>query len=365
MSMEPNDLGRSFIRGCKKSLFRGLNSTIVAGCAVFLWLQAGFAQVVPVVTDNQVASVGAATCAQQLNNYISGLDNDGLNKEYAEIGLASAAILAHQIEVGANVAGLGTEEGGRLIPWLDPVSTTASIVAIEAGIIAQGVALAASEVQLGLEAAALVAMAVGVDLQIDANEATQVQNNLPNCNSTFTGTVTVDAGGIDVTGNSQITGDLGINGDFIAARAEFVQGLSVFDGQLTLGNADLDSFFAGITIGGGAFAGAGTGGEDSYTGDVDAIAIGNGSSASNAGGIAFGLRANSGAASAVAIGTDSSASGASSVAFGVTSSATQENAFALGTSAAATGVSSLAFGNNAASSGLNAIAIGTRSVASA
>ncbi len=293
--------------------FCGLKIATLFFCAALLPSQIAFAQnegglsgtspptlpaLTNVVTDNQVASVGAATCAQQLNNYISGLDNDGLNKEYAEIGIASTAIAANQAAIIADGIGLAEE------------ALAAGTAASALGIGAQIVAVGLSEVQVGLEAAALAAMAVGVGIQIDANEATQVKNGLPNCNSTFNGTVTVEAGGIDVTGNSQITGSLGLSGEFAATTGQFGEGVSAYNGQLTLGDADLDSFFAGITIGGGEFAGAGTGGEDSYTGDVDAIAIGNGSSASNAGGVAFGLRANSSATGAVAIGTDSSASGA-------------------------------------------------------
>jgi hypothetical protein len=98
--------------------------------------------------------------------------------------------------------------------------------------------------------------------------------DVPDCNATFTGTVQTQAN--------------------FAAK----QGVSAMDGAINLGTKDGTGYYNGITIGGGEVAGAGNTGATAYTGDADAIAIGNGSSA--------------GKADATALGTSASASGVES-----------------------------------------------------
>ncbi|CAA2137809.1 hypothetical protein HYPP_00648 [Hyphomicrobium sp. ghe19] len=72
----------------------------------------------------------------------------------------------------------------------------------------------------------------------------------------------------------------------------------------------------GITLGGGALSGAGTGGGLATTGDKDAVAIGKGANASNANDTALGAAANASGGGATAIGAGSDASESKSVAVG-------------------------------------------------
>ena len=54
----------------------------------------------------------------------------------------------------------------------------------------------------------------------------------------------------------------------------------------------LDAGMVVITVGGGALSGAGVGGAQAFTGDVDAIAIGNNAQAMQSGSVALGLDAS-------------------------------------------------------------------------
>jgi hypothetical protein len=153
-------------------------------------------------------------------------------------------------------------------------------------------------------------------------DLTNTINNLPFCDQEFTGTVKVNAGGVNVTGvsifndNVGIDGDLAISGEFSANQVNTAQGISAHGGKIFLGNPDGTSFFDGITLGGGALGGAGFGGATAFTGDVSAIAIGNGASAATVNSLALGTGANAAFANSAAYGANAMATRSNQQMFG-------------------------------------------------
>jgi hypothetical protein len=103
--------------------------------------------------------------------------------------------------------------------------------------------------EFGVEVAANVIEAVGLGLNLGGQIVDGVANGLPNCEGIFTGTVETYA---------NVVAKMGVN---------------AFDGALNLGyiddNGQSESYYDGITLGGGALAGAGFGGEKAETGDKD------------------------------------------------------------------------------------------------
>lgn len=201
--------------------------------------------------------------------------------------------------------------------------STAGMGTDVAGAIAEGITSPAAIV--GAEIAANVAQAVGFGLQFGGLVVQGIQNSLPNCDAEFTGTVQTYA-------------------NFVSHM-----GVNTFDGALNLGYTDpvgnTQYYYNGITLGGGALAGAGNGGSAAQTDDKDAIAIGNGAYAKNANDLALGTGAQATGGGATAIGWGASASGLNSVVVGH-SSAGGENGIAIGT-------------DNNTGTGLNNTAIGT------
>jgi hypothetical protein len=130
-----------------------------------------------------------------------------------------------------------------------------------------------------------------------------------------------------------------------ANQVHAAQGISAHGGAIFLGRLDGTSYFDGITIGGGAIAGAGFGGAEAFTGDVTAIAIGNGASA--------------GSINSTALGTGAEASGIGGTALGATTSALGAGATAIGGDADASGGGAMAD----TAGGTSAIAIGDNSSA--
>lgn len=232
---------------------------------------------------------------------------------------------------------------------------------------------------VGAEVAANVLTSVGQGLNIAGIAMTGIQNELPNCEGVFTGTVQT------------------------YANFQSKMGLSTFDGAITLGydgtpatpfdaNNQAQYYYSGITMGGGGLAGAGFGGAQAFTGDVSAIAIGNGASATSVNSTAIGTSASASAVGATAIGANTFASaenatalgisaqargvastgvgafsqavGARSSAFGASANAQGDSSTAAGDSAAATGLRSTAIGVGASASNENATAVGRSSIAS-
>jgi autotransporter adhesin len=232
---------------------------------------------------------------------------------------------------------------------------------------------------VGAEVAANVLTSVGQGLNVAGLVMTGIQNELPNCEGVFTGTVQT------------------------YANFQSKMGLSTFDGAITLGydgtpatpfdaNNQAQYYYSGITMGGGGLAGAGFGGAQAFTGDVSAIAIGNGASATSVNSTAIGNSASASAVGATAIGANTFASaenatavgisaqargvastgvgafsqavGARSSAFGASANAQGDSSTAVGDSAAATGLRSTAIGVGAGASNDNTTAVGRSSLAS-
>lgn len=245
---------------------------------------------------------GGAACAQQL-------DNHGVSLAQTSQNVAIAQTTADGLGLAAEVIG----EAGQ--PFTNPATV--------AGVAAQIVAL-------GLGVADLVNQQAQIDL-------TNTINNLPNCDSVFVGTVRVDAGGTDVTGNSiyqnnlAVVQNLDVGGDISASKIRTTQGISTNGGGITIGDPNLETFSSGITLGGGALSGAGFGGLQAFTGDVSAVAIGNGARATAVNSLALGRGAIATDNSATAIGNDARATLANSAAFGNGARVTRTNQQVFGT----------------------------------
>ena len=212
--------------------------------------------------------------------------------------------------------------------------TTIGIVAEAAGIGAEIVA------QAGPPAAQQVAEAAAIGLQAVALGNTILGTTLPSCEQAFTGTVSVSAGGVNVTGGSLFTGNVGVagnvavSGNVTASQFHATQGISAMGGRISLGDPNGVTFSDGITLGGGALSGAGFGGPQAVTGHFSAIAIGNGASAFSANSVAIGSGARANGANATALGTNANAGFAGSVALGPGSITTRPDQLVLGSSGA-------------------------------
>jgi len=160
---------------------------------------------------------------------------------------------------------------------------------------------------------------------------------LPQCDETFTGTVKVTGGGINVTGASifnntvGVVGNVNVSGNVTANRVMATQGVSAMGGAINLGDPNGVTYSDGINIGGGAISGAGFGGAQAFTGAISAIAIGNGASAFTTNSAAFGTGATARGINCTAIGAGANAGFSNSAAFGVGATTTRSNQQAFGT----------------------------------
>lgn len=249
-----------------------------------------------------------------------------VNPGQTQVALASQATCAQQLTTIGLVlqgAGVATELGGTIAEG-----------------VAQAIPPPGEEVA---EAAALATQAAGVGVQSGALANQIIASGLPNCDQEFTGTVKVDAGGVNVTGNSLFTGNVGVNGNVnvsgnvTASQVKASQGISADGGAIVLGDPNLVTYSSGITLGGGALSGAGFGGAQAFTGDVSAVAVGNGASAFNVNTVALGTNATAGnpivgGNNSTAIGANTSAMFTNSAAFGSGATATRPNQQVFGTS---------------------------------
>lgn len=250
----------------------------------------------PVVTSQpQVANIGDATCAQQLN---------------------TLGVVAQGVSTGLEIGGLGAEIAAQAA-GVGPTEQAAEAAAI------------------GLQVGAKGASAAAWSAQIAAS-------NLPNCEAQFTGTVTVTNGGLNVTGQSIFNNTVGVIGNLnasqnvTASQVHATQGISADGGAIWLGDPNGTTFSSGITLGGGALSGAGFGGAQAFTGDVSAVAIGNGASAFAVNSTALGNNATAGTlggggANSTAIGANSSATFSNSAAFGSGATAVRPDQQVFGT----------------------------------
>lgn len=178
--------------------------------------------------------------------------------------------------------------------------------------------------------------------------------SLPNCDQIFAGTVTVSAGGVNVTGDSLFNNNVAfaqnasVTGTVSASEMAASQGISADGGKIWIGDTNGATYSSGITLGGGALSGAGYGGAEAYTGDPTAIAIGDAAQADQAGSLALGM--------------DSAAAGVSATAVGSNAQADQTGSLALGFDAVASGVSGTAVGDGSQALADNTVAIGAGAV---
>ena len=325
--------------------------TVLVGLAVTP-ARADFTQLT--TSTNQTAIAADAQCGEQLHDVIFGLQ------------------VAEQV---ADAAGLAAEAVGA-----------AFIVSEIPGILAQAAALGLGVAAFALEEEAaakpscetdilgsLTVQAGGANITGDSifNNELEVTGLLDaNGGADITGGATI-SGGLTVNGNSTfnnnvaIAGDLSVGGTLSANALASATGISAHGGAIWLGDVGGATFQPGISIGGGAVAGVGTGAAQSSTGHVNAIAIGNGANATQSGGIAFGLNASSMAANAVAVGTGAISNATAATAVGNAATASGVNASAFGANASALALDSVAFGSSASASASAATAVGRSSTAAA
>lgn len=349
-------------------------------------------QVVPSATTTSGAlpypnlAVPGVGCSQAYTDTLNALNQQSLDNstKATTAGGVGAVANAAQIVVDGVVAGV--QLGAQTALTVGLAGTTAYGVAplpTAAGIPFSVDAAAATAVSAGDWAAYGLSLAAGATgaassiagfaYQHDADLINQrMQNlnvytaNLPQCDQAFTGTVTVQNGGVNVTGNSLIQGDLGITGNAAASQVNTTQGISAFGGAITIGDTGLTTYSSGITLGGGAFSGAGTGGLQAFTGDVTAIAIGNNANAAKVGSVALGTNAKALGISAVAVGNESQALADKTVAIGfgaLVSAAAGEGSYAGGTSSVLSGTGAVSIGNLNVAAGNGAVALGDPNIA--
>src|ERR1051325_11494964 len=175
----------------------------------------------PVVTSSpQVGLITDATCAQQLT---------------------TLGVVAQGTAIGLEIGGLGAEIAAQAA-GTGPTEQIAEAAAIGLQVGAQGASAAAWAAQI---------------------RASQ----LPNCEQEFTGTVKVsNNAGVDVSGQSIFRSTVGIIGNLnasqnvTATQVLATQGISAHSGAIWLGDPGGLTYSSGITLGGGALSGAGTGG---------------------------------------------------------------------------------------------------------
>jgi hypothetical protein len=159
-------------------------------------------------------------------------------------GSDTVGIVAQGIAAGTDIAGLGAE-----------------IAAQAAGV--GPTQQAAEAAALGIQVVSKTASAVAYGAQVQ-------QTMLPSCEQTFTGTVTVTNGGVNVTGGSIFNGNVGVVGSLnasqnvTASQVHAIQGISADGGAIWLGDPNGTTYSSGITLGGGALSGAGTGGLQAF-----------------------------------------------------------------------------------------------------
>ncbi len=345
----------------------------------------------PLVTNTgNLSTVGAGGCLQQYIIPIQNLQQEALDDQLASVvaeGIAVAAVgvnlVAQEAAAFTDAATFGVMAGGLVAaaagdpglaaaPGLSTAAGAATVLATSSG--AKSAALLAAITGFASDE---VALAANVATQLhsqDALDLTVYQQTRPNCDQRFTGTVTVQGGGVNVTGASifnddvGIDGNLAISGEFSANQVNTSQGISAHGGAIFLGNPDGITYFEGITLGGGALGGAGFGGPTAFTGDVAAVAIGNGASAASVNGTALGTGANASGIGGTALGANSAATTGVAVGLGATTTTgvsigngagqAGDAGVAAGTAARAREASDTAVGNNSTVNAANGAAFG-------
>jgi len=325
-------------------------------------------------------------CSQAYTNTLNALNQQILDYSVKATTAGGIGAVAAAVQIVADGVMAGVQLGsqtaltvglaGTTAYGVAPAPTAAGIpfsvdaaaaTAVSAGDWAGwGISLAAGAVGAGSSIAGFAFQKQGNDVSQQAQNLNVYTANLPQCDQTFTGTVTVANGGINVTGNSLIQGNLGVTGNAAASQFNATQGISAFGGAITIGDPSLTTYSSGITLGGGAFSGAGTGGLQAFTGDVTAVAIGNNAQATKVGSLALGTNASATGIHASALGESSQALADQSVAIGfgaLVSAAAGAGSFAGGTSSVLSGTGAVSIGNLNVAAGNGAVALGDPNIA--
>lgn len=315
----------------------------------------------PVVTSlPQLATVGAGGCAQQYTNAINALNAQVLTSN--DVGLAANAVgaaadvtslVAQEVAASASAVEFGLMSGflaadipavGTATPAAAPAAALATTSTAEA------IALGAAIVGAGSTVTGVASQIAAQTFAHNAQDLTVYVATLPDCEVTHTGTVTVTDGGVNVSGRSifndnvGIAADANVQGNVTASQVQTTQGISAMGGGIVIGDPNGTTYSDGITIGGGAVSGAGFGGAQAFTGDANAIAIGNNAQAQQSGSVAVGLDASASGADATAVGTGATASADDSTAVGSGAQATAAGSSAYGQGAVATLTQQQVFG---------------------
>lgn len=345
-------------------------STVGAGGCAQQYTAAINAQSLGAIISNDV---GLAANAAGLVSAGVGAAADvvGLTAQSVASGVDSAAFIAMGLGLGVTVA-YGVAPLPTAVGIPGSVAAAAAAAVLGGSSVVKTVANVAQIVGAVATVASVAAQAVGVASQISGQvfshlgyDLAAYAATLPNCDSEFAGTVKVTTGGVNITGGSIFNGDVGVAGAVnvqnavTASRLNATQGISAVGGAIRLGDTNGTSYSDGITLGGGALSGAGSGGLQAFTGDVNAVAIGNNAQALASGSVAMGLNASATAVNAIAIGTGAVATASSATAIGSASSATATNATAIGASATASAANSVALGAGSVANQDNTVSVGS------
>lgn len=329
----------------------------------------------------QLSAVGGGGCAQQYTNAINSLNQNSINADTAGLVSNGVAATSSVAVLGANIAGAvldevaqAAEAGTWAIGGAAMIVGGATVLGTPAGVVAGGVAMEAAAASSGVQAAAtavkiagltaetvgVAAGVAGVASQVVAQVHTQNSQNLavyvatlPDCEGTHTGTLAVTDGGVNVTGESifnddvGVAGDVNVEGDVNASQVHATQGISAVGGGIWIGDPNGTTFSDGITIGGGAVSGAGFGGAQAFTGDANAMAIGNNAQALQSGSVALGLDASSTGTNATAVGNNAAANADDTTAVGTDTQANAAGSAAYGQGAVANLTQQQVFGTAA------------------
>jgi hypothetical protein len=291
----------------------------------------------PVITSlPSLDTVGKGGCAQQYTAEINRLSQDALAADKDGLALETTGLVANSTAFIADGVAQEIETTAWTVGGAAMIIGGGTVLGTPAGVVTGGVAMEAVAASSGAQTLATVAkivalgtQALGLDSQTTSTNLSQNQQDLnvyvatlPDCEATHTGTVAVTDGGVNVTGDSIFNDDVGVaadvnvEGDVNASQVHATQGISAVGGGIWIGDPNGTTYSSGITIGGGAVSGAGVGGAEAFTGDVDAIAIGNNAQAMQSGSLALGLDSSSTGADATAIGTAATANGEQDVVVG-------------------------------------------------
>ena len=166
-------------------------------------------------STTQVNSIPAATCAQQLNNFAAATAQHSQDLAVQGLAAQTAGVATQAVSVAAEALALATE-----VIIANPAPALGA-AADAGGLIAAGVGL-------GISQAGVANNQTSLDIAV-------AQSNLPSCDTPFAGTITVTAGGINVTGDSIFQNNLGVVGNVNVGGSVTASNLSITQGVSFLG----------------------------------------------------------------------------------------------------------------------------------